>query len=133
MQAWSNPRFDLFAYDTWSCSPTEFTEDIIMDKIDGASGNNGYGNTVVNNRNTTNTNAAQTNSVTADTTPSDESSVSLSSGAANMKSLTQTLSAEPSFDQAKVDRIKTLISQGQYSIDPAKIAAKFASMEGQHG
>lgn len=103
-----------------------------MDKIDGVSGKNGYGNTVVNNRNTTNANAAQTGSVTADT-PSDESSVSLSSGAANMKSLTQTLSAEPSFDQAKVDRIKTLIAQGQYTIDPAKIAAKFASMEGQHG
>lgn len=104
-----------------------------MDKIDGVSGKNGYGNTVVNNRNTPKSNAAQAGSVTADTTPSDESSLSLSSGAANMKSLTQTLSAEPSFDQAKVDRIKTLIAQGQYTIDPAKIAAKFASMEGQHG
>lgn len=103
-----------------------------MDIIDGVNGKNGYGNSVVNSRNTTQSNATQTGGVTTDA-PTDESSVSLSAGATNMKALTQTLAAQPSFDQAKVDRIKELISQGQYSIDPAKIAAKFASLEGPQG
>lgn len=101
-----------------------------MDIIDGVSGKNGYGNSAINNRNANKTGTTQ-NSQGTNGAPTEESSVSLSEGAANMKSLTQSLAAEPSFDQAKVDRIKDLIAQGQYTIDPAKIAAKFATMEGQ--
>lgn len=103
-----------------------------MDTIDGLGGKNGYGNTVVNNRGTTSSTANQNNAVSTDTATED-SSVNLSAGAANMKALTQSLAAEPSFDQAKVDRIKALIAEGQYTIDPTKIAAKFASLEGPQG
>ena len=46
-----------------------------------------------------------------------------------MRSLSENLSEEPPFDQAKVDRIKALIDQGEYEIDSAKIAEKLRAFE----
>jgi negative regulator of flagellin synthesis FlgM len=36
---------------------------------------------------------------------------------------------EPEFDRAKVDAIKTAIQQGQYSMDPRRIAESFVAIE----
>lgn len=98
-----------------------------MDIFDSISGKNGYGNSVVNSRSTTKPDAPTEKNAPEST--ADNSSVSLSASVTHMKTLTQSLAKEPSFDQAKVDHIKSLIAQGQYTIDPNKIAAKFSAME----
>ncbi len=36
---------------------------------------------------------------------------------------------EPEFDRAKVEAIKTAIQQGQYSMDPRRIAENFVAIE----
>lgn len=37
--------------------------------------------------------------------------------------------SEPSFDRAKVDSIRRAIQEGQYAIDPKRIAESFVSIE----
>ncbi len=37
--------------------------------------------------------------------------------------------SEPPFDRAKVDRIKQAIQEGQYAIDPKRIAENFVAIE----
>lgn len=99
-----------------------------MSIINGLGGKNGYNSPAVDNRNTGKTTASGGDSVSAESS-SEDMGVNLSSGATAMKQLTQTLASTPSFDQNKVDQIKTLIANGQYTIDPQKIAQKFAEME----
>lgn len=55
--------------------------------------------------------------------------LTISTGAAQMRSLSENLSEESPFDQAKVDRIKALIDQGEYQIDSNQIAEKLRSFE----
>ncbi|WP_407276601.1 flagellar biosynthesis anti-sigma factor FlgM [Halothiobacillus sp. DCM-1] len=98
-----------------------------MNKINGLIGNNGYTNSATDAKSGT---RAPT-SGTSGSIGSEETSVSLSAEATGMQQLTQQLASPPSFDQAKVDRIKSLIAQGQYTLDPAKIAARFHELESQ--
>ncbi|MHB1229640.1 MAG: flagellar biosynthesis anti-sigma factor FlgM [Halothiobacillus sp.] len=100
-----------------------------MSTINGFSSKNGYGNPAIENRSA----AKPGSSAEASTAESsiEDSAVNLSSGATTMQKLTQSLASTPSFDQAKVDRIKALIADRQYTVDPAKIAAKFMSIEPQ--
>jgi len=99
-----------------------------MNIIDGLGGKNGYGNPAVDNRGAGKSPAADKKNSTTEST-SEGTGVNLSSSAAAMKQLPQTLASSPSFDQTKVDQIKTMIANGQYSIDPHKIAQKFMEME----
>ncbi|OZB56959.1 MAG: flagellar biosynthesis anti-sigma factor FlgM [Halothiobacillus sp. 14-56-357] len=99
-----------------------------MSIINGFGGKNGYGNPAVDNKNTGKPTAASGEGVAPEST-SEDTGVNLSSGATAMKQLTQTLASSPSFDQSKVDQIKSMIANGQYSIDPQKIAQKFMEME----
>lgn len=99
-----------------------------MSIINGLGGKNGYGSPAVDNRNTGKPTASDGDSITAESA-SEDTGVNLSSGATAMKHLTQTLANSPSFDQTKVDQIKNLIANGQYNIDPQKIAQKFMKME----
>lgn len=99
-----------------------------MSIINGLGGKNGYNSPTVDNRNTSKPTASGSEGVSAESS-SEDTGVNLSSGATAMKQLTQTLASTPSFDQNKVDQIKTLIANGQYTIDPQKIAQKFAEME----
>ena len=96
-----------------------------MNKINGLIGNNGYTNSANDAKN--GVRPASSGSTSAP--GSEDASVSLSAEATGMQQLTQQLAGSPSFDQAKVDRIKALMAQGQYVIDPAKIAARFHELE----
>jgi negative regulator of flagellin synthesis FlgM len=96
-----------------------------MSIINGYNGKNAYSSPAIDNRATgkPSTSAGQTESAP------DEAAVNLSPTATAMQKLTQSLASTPAFDQAKVDRIKSLIADGQYAVDPAKIATKFLSLE----
>jgi negative regulator of flagellin synthesis FlgM len=39
------------------------------------------------------------------------------------------LSNEPVFDRQKVDQIKQAIEQGQYAVDPKRVAEQFMAIE----
>lgn len=98
-----------------------------MNKINGLIVNNNYTNSSSDAKN----GIRPATGGTASATGSEDASVSLSAEATGMQKLTQQLAGSPSFDQAKVDRIKALMAQGQYVIDPAKIAARFHELESQ--
>lgn len=58
-----------------------------------------------------------------------DDSVQLTDGASRLQQLQSQAGAEPAFDQAKVDRIKQLISDGEYAMDSQKIAERFVELE----
>lgn len=47
----------------------------------------------------------------------------------SLTNVTQKAMAEPDFDRAKVEAIKQAISQGQYPLDPKRIAESFMAVE----
>ncbi|MCL7743431.1 flagellar biosynthesis anti-sigma factor FlgM [Guyparkeria hydrothermalis] len=59
----------------------------------------------------------------------EDDAVTLSSGASQLRELGQSLAETAPFDQGKVDRIKDLISQGEYQVDSAKIAERLRQFE----
>lgn len=59
--------------------------------------------------------------------------LSLSSGAGRLQSLIAKAEAAPDVNQAKVDAIKTAISQGQYAVDADSLAARMLGVETQMG
>lgn len=65
----------------------------------------------------------------AKTAIKEDDAVTLSKGATQLQGLSEGLSDAAPFDQAKVDRIKTLISQGEYQIDSDKIAERLRAFE----
>lgn len=60
-----------------------------------------------------------------------QKSSAASSGAdsVSFSNITQKAMAEPDFDRAKVEAIKQAISQGQYPLDPKRIAESFMAVE----
>ncbi|MGC8697258.1 MAG: flagellar biosynthesis anti-sigma factor FlgM [Halothiobacillus sp.] len=100
-----------------------------MSIINGYNGKNGYSAPALDNRTPSKTSTPAGVTESAPEAASDKAMVNLSSGATAMQKLTQSLASTPAFDQAKVDRIKSLIADGQYAVDPAKIAAKFLKLE----
>ena len=59
----------------------------------------------------------------------EDDAVTLSSGASELQELGRSLASSAPFDQAKVDRIKDLIGQGEYQIDSTKIAERLREFE----
>ena len=59
----------------------------------------------------------------------EDDAVTLSSGASQLQDLGRSLAESTPFDQAKVDRIKDLIGQGEYQIDSGKIAERLRQFE----
>jgi len=59
----------------------------------------------------------------------EDDAVTLSSGASQLQELGRSLADSAPFDQSKVDRIKDLISQGEYQIDSSKIAERLREFE----
>ncbi|KTG16059.1 MULTISPECIES: flagellar biosynthesis anti-sigma factor FlgM [unclassified Guyparkeria] len=59
----------------------------------------------------------------------EDDALTLSSGASEMQELGRSLAESAPFDQTKVDRIKDLISQGEYQVDSAKIAERLRQFE----
>ncbi len=47
----------------------------------------------------------------------------------NLSNITQRVRAEPEFDRAKVDAIKNAIKNGQYPLNPRRIAESFVALE----
>ena len=59
----------------------------------------------------------------------EDDAVTLSSGASQWQDVGRSLAESTPFDQAKVDRIKDLIGQGEYQIDSGKIAERLRQFE----
>lgn len=55
--------------------------------------------------------------------------VSLTDMASRLKTLEQKLGEQSEIDQAKVERVKDLISSGEFRIDPARVADKMIDFE----
>ena len=47
----------------------------------------------------------------------------------NLSNVTERLKAEPEFNRAKVDAIKTALQNGQYPLNPRRIAESFVALE----
>jgi len=47
----------------------------------------------------------------------------------DLSELAQKVVAEPAFDKAKVDQIRQAIQEGQYAVDPRRIAENFLAIE----
>jgi negative regulator of flagellin synthesis FlgM len=60
----------------------------------------------------------------------DDDALTLSTGAAQLREMGRSMAETTPFDQEKVDRIKDLISQGEYQIDANRIAEKLREFEG---
>ncbi len=71
------------------------------------------------------------------TAPTSESEIAASKSAAaqrgaevpGFKKITERLKKEPEFDRAKVDSIKQAIQNGQYPLNPRRIAESFVALE----
>jgi negative regulator of flagellin synthesis FlgM len=61
--------------------------------------------------------------------PSD--AVTLSADASKIISLEAKLRGLPEIDQPRVDRIRTAIANGDYHVDPRRVAQKFLELDGQ--
>jgi negative regulator of flagellin synthesis FlgM len=47
----------------------------------------------------------------------------------NLSNVKERIDAQPDFDRAKVDSIKTALQQGNYPVSPRRIAENFVSLE----
>lgn len=56
-------------------------------------------------------------------------SVTITTSALTMQSAEQRMKDIPIVDKDRVERIRNAIESGEYSVDPAKIADKFVSLE----
>ena len=54
---------------------------------------------------------------------------SVSSDSVNLSNVKERMDAQPDFDRVKVDAIKTALQQGNYPVNPRKIAENFVSLE----
>lgn len=100
-----------------------------MSSINGLGQKNGYPNTLTEDRGKTGRTKGDQSAAGNSAISGSGDSLQLSQGVADMQQLTKSLAAEPSFDQAKVDRIKTMIENGEYAIDATKIAERFRAIE----
>jgi negative regulator of flagellin synthesis FlgM len=60
-----------------------------------------------------------------------QDSVELSRDARTLRKLQQRLEAQDSFDEARVEQIKSAIRDGEYPIDNKRLAEKFYELENQ--
>lgn len=58
-----------------------------------------------------------------------DDSVTLTITGTQIASNAREMASTPAYDTAKVERIKALIAEGQYSIDPQTIADRFVALE----
>lgn len=55
--------------------------------------------------------------------------VSLTADAERIRKMQTDMQEQPAIDQAKVDRIKQMITDGEYQVDAEKVADKFMELE----
>jgi len=75
-------------------------------------------------------------SATGNSKPSGEvvvDSITLTETGSRIAAASREMAATPAFDSAKVERIKALIAEGRYSIDPQRIADRFIELESSLG
>ncbi|MGC9007617.1 MAG: flagellar biosynthesis anti-sigma factor FlgM [Halothiobacillaceae bacterium] len=60
-------------------------------------------------------------------------SITLTETGSQIAAASREMAATPAFDSAKVERIKELIAEGRYSIDPQRIANRFIELESSLG
>jgi negative regulator of flagellin synthesis FlgM len=73
--------------------------------------------------------SATTESTSQSNRPASEDTVSLSEQSLQVRELQQQLDKIPEVDADKVKAIKQAIAQGNYPLDPAKIAANLLNLE----
>ena len=73
----------------------------------------------------------RSNALTSDTKPASAPDQMGGSAAdrVDLSAFAKSLDAEPAFDRSKVDSIKRAIQEGQYAIDPRRIAESFVAIE----
>lgn len=62
-----------------------------------------------------------------------DDSITLTKTGSQMAATAREMAATPAFDAAKVERIKSLIAEGQYSVDPQRLADRFIELEAALG
>ncbi|MEW6765441.1 MAG: flagellar biosynthesis anti-sigma factor FlgM [Pseudomonadota bacterium] len=70
---------------------------------------------------------------TSGTAESGNDSITLTETGSKLSATAREMASTPAFDSAKVERIKTLIAEGRYSIDPQRIADRFMELESALG
>ncbi|MEW6444509.1 MAG: flagellar biosynthesis anti-sigma factor FlgM [Pseudomonadota bacterium] len=60
-------------------------------------------------------------------------SITLTETGSQIAATAREMAATPAFDSAKVERIKSLIAEGRYAIDPQRIADRFIELESSLG
>ncbi|AOV16656.1 flagellar biosynthesis anti-sigma factor FlgM [Acidihalobacter aeolianus] len=74
--------------------------------------------------------AEQQGAATTQGTPATSDSVSLTSGGQQLAQLQAGLAQQPVVDKQRVAQLRQSIQNGQYSIDPQRIASKLLGLEG---
>ncbi|RUO77025.1 flagellar biosynthesis anti-sigma factor FlgM [Idiomarina seosinensis] len=92
--------------------------------------NTGLKNTNIDTKNSRQVEQGQNNSSPAPAQKGGGDSVSLTSEAQQLNSLQEKAMSSSGIDQSKVDRIKTQIENGSYSVDVDRLASKLAQFEG---
>jgi len=64
-----------------------------------------------------------------DRASSAQASPAVSADRVDLSAYAKTLDAEPAFDRHKVDSIRRAIQEGQYAVDPRRIAESFLAIE----
>jgi len=64
---------------------------------------------------------------------SGDDSISLTRTGSQMAATSREMASSPAFDTSKVERIKSMIAEGQYSIDPQRLADRFMDLEAALG
>jgi negative regulator of flagellin synthesis FlgM len=59
--------------------------------------------------------------------------ITLTETGSQITAASREMAATPAFDSAKVERIKALIAEGRYAIDPQRIANRFIELESSLG
>jgi negative regulator of flagellin synthesis FlgM len=75
-------------------------------------------------------------SATGNSKPAGEAaadSITLTETGSQITAASREMAATPAFDSAKVERIKELIAEGRYAIDPQRIANRFIELESSLG
>lgn len=60
-------------------------------------------------------------------------SITLTETGSQLTATSREMASSPAFDSAKVERIKAMIAEGRYAIDPQRIADRFIELESALG
>lgn len=74
-------------------------------------------------------NGGKSRPLSRSTASGQDDSITLTITGTQIASSAREMASTPAFDMTKVERLKTLVAEGQYSIDPQKIADRLMALE----